>query len=654
MTDYFYDMDLVVDPLNPSNVVANGLVSIYDPADTAGVTLLALKDPSGLPLPNPLPSNANGFLPPRIATVPQTMWKSGGFTGYFNSYKGLRDESVAAVTAAQSAANDASTAAAQVVTTATVDGSGALVLTKASGATVNAGNVKGQKGDKGDKGDKGLDGSNVLPTDDAIKQAINDTASATRGALNATYEPKGAAATAAAPKLDKTEAATTYLANSGARINDVGATAALMQNLDAAGSSCAIQVLGDSTGVSTTRWVYLMAQYLASQYPAFTVRHRFWNDGTQLYDAPTTLQTGPGGNRYAQFISGQNAWLYITNSAALNITADLDVSAQVALDDWTPAAAQAIVGRFNSAGTRSWMLRVTTTGNLELTWSNDGTATSAATSTVAPTVADGATLWVRVTLDVDNGASGRDIKFYTSTDGAAWTQLGATVTQATVTTIFNAAYRMELGARSNGSDYLLGKLYEIRIRNGINGPTIVPVSPELWEPATNAGGKITWGGAPVLDVINGSRSGANIYFLNDVVREPIMTPQYTTLLTFLSCSHNDSTRMGPQYLGDWDNLLATVKSRLPMSSIVVVGQNPRATPADVIPQHAARLAQLAGWSTRNGARFVNVYRAFMDYLAANPAVTLTSLLDNLGIHPTDAAYSTIYWPAIRSMFERRS
>jgi len=190
VTDYFYDMDLVVDPLNPANVVANGQVSIFDPADTTGATLLALKDPSGLPLPNPLTSNANGFLPPRIATVPQTMWKSGGFTGYFNSYKGLRDEAVGAVSAAQTAANSASAAANEVVTTAAVDGTGALVLTKASGATVNAGQVKGAKGDKGDKGDKGADGANVLPTDDAIKQAINDTASATRGALNATIDDK--------------------------------------------------------------------------------------------------------------------------------------------------------------------------------------------------------------------------------------------------------------------------------------------------------------------------------------------------------------------------------------------------------------------------------------------------------------------------------
>jgi YD repeat-containing protein len=187
VTDYFYDMDLVVDPLNPANVVANGQVSIFDPADTTGATLLALKDPSGLPLPNPLTSNANGFLPPRIAQVPQTMWKSGGFTGYFNSYKGLRDEAVGAVAAAQTAANSASAAANEVVTTAAVDGSGSLVLTKASGAQVNAGPVKGAKGDKGDKGDKGLDGSNVLPTDDAIEQAIKTAGTKTATALSATY-----------------------------------------------------------------------------------------------------------------------------------------------------------------------------------------------------------------------------------------------------------------------------------------------------------------------------------------------------------------------------------------------------------------------------------------------------------------------------------
>jgi hypothetical protein len=112
MTDYFYDMDLVVDPLSPANVVADGLVAIYDPADTAGTQLIALKDPSGNPLPNPLKANAQGFIPPRIATLPQTMWKSGGYTGYFNSFVGLRDEAVAARIAAESAAASAASNAA--------------------------------------------------------------------------------------------------------------------------------------------------------------------------------------------------------------------------------------------------------------------------------------------------------------------------------------------------------------------------------------------------------------------------------------------------------------------------------------------------------------------------------------------------------------
>ena len=42
----------------------------------------------------------------------------------------------------------------------------------------------GAKGDKGDKGDKGADGANVLPTDAAIKDAINNPASATRAAIS--------------------------------------------------------------------------------------------------------------------------------------------------------------------------------------------------------------------------------------------------------------------------------------------------------------------------------------------------------------------------------------------------------------------------------------------------------------------------------------
>src|SRR5690349_16786266 len=96
MTDYPYRMQLVVDPDNPRNVVAAGSVSIYDSEDTAHTTLLALTDPSGVPIPNPITSNANGFTPPFVTTSPEVLWVSGPYTDYFQSYKGMRDEAVAA------------------------------------------------------------------------------------------------------------------------------------------------------------------------------------------------------------------------------------------------------------------------------------------------------------------------------------------------------------------------------------------------------------------------------------------------------------------------------------------------------------------------------------------------------------------------------
>lgn len=443
-----------------------------------------------------------------------------------------------------------------------------------------------------------------------------------------------------------------------ARINDVGATAALMQNLDAGAASCAIQVLGDSTGVSNTRWPYLMGQYLAAKYPAFTVKHRLWNDTNQTYDAPTVIQTGTGGAepRYGQLTGTNNVWLYQPQSTSTDISGDLDVSMNVALEAWKPAAQMTLASKFGPATpNRAWRFSVRTTGLLELQWSPDGgTTLPTAASTVAPTVADGASLYVRATLQVNTPSGSWTVTFYTSTDGYTWTQLGGAVTATGSTSMAAVSSNLELGGRSNGSDLLKGKIYSVHIRRGINGPTVAPVNPESWPALTNNAGTVNWGGTPVLEIINGSKSGAGLVYLNDTTRQPIMTPDYGTLLTFLSTSHNDGNSLGPTLLSQWDTMLTGVKSRLPMAAVVAVGQNPRATPAASITQHAGRLAQIAGWAQRNGVKFINVYRAFTDYLTANPTVTLTSLLDNLGIHPTDAAYASVYWPAMRTMFERRS
>lgn len=69
---------------------------------------------------------------------------------------------------------------------------------------------------------------------------------------------------------------------------------ALMQRLRRNQEDAVIAVLGDSTGNETTEWVYRLAQYLGSLFATHSVIYRLWNDGTQTYDAPVTIQTGSG------------------------------------------------------------------------------------------------------------------------------------------------------------------------------------------------------------------------------------------------------------------------------------------------------------------------------------------------------------------------
>lgn len=66
--------------------------------------------------------------------------------------------------------------------------------------------------------------------------------------------------------------------------------AVLTSRLQADNENCVFTVIGDSTGVSGTRWVYLVSQWLKAQYPRYNVNYYVFN-GTN-YDAPISLQVG--------------------------------------------------------------------------------------------------------------------------------------------------------------------------------------------------------------------------------------------------------------------------------------------------------------------------------------------------------------------------
>ena len=210
------------------------------------------------------------------------------------------------------------------------------------------------------------------------------------------------------------------------------------------------------------------------------------------YDATTRVFTVASGNPVTDGVIAGTHWVGVSDGLAslrcvgvansyattpdsvpLSIVGDLDVRARLSLDDWTPSPNCTIVSKWTNSGQRSWVFRVTTSGVLSLFWSADGVTNAAViNSTTGLGLPDGAVKWVRVTLDVDNGAAGNDVKFYTSDDGSSWTQLGTTVTTAGVTSIFNGTDSVVVGGRADAVEQVVGKVYYAEVRDGIGGAIV--------------------------------------------------------------------------------------------------------------------------------------------------------------------------------------
>ncbi len=163
-----------------------------------------------------------------------------------------------------------------------------------------------------------------------------------------------------------------------------------------------------------------------------------------------------------------------TDAAALDIVGDIDLVARVQPDSYLPGSDQILVGKRQVAGQHSYRLGLLS-GKVKIFWSADGTTILSAISTVnVPFTTEAG--WVRATLDVDNGASGNTVTFYTAADAAteptSWTQLGAAVVTAGVTSIFSSTSIVEFGSNLTGGNQIIGTLKRAIIRNGIGG-TIV-------------------------------------------------------------------------------------------------------------------------------------------------------------------------------------
>jgi hypothetical protein len=169
------------------------------------------------------------------------------------------------------------------------------------------------------------------------------------------------------------------------------------------------------------------------------------------------------------------------DSAANSVTGDITLRVRAAATDWTPGAVQTLIAKWNTTGNqRSYQLAINTDGTLNYSWSADGTAVISKNSTVATGIADLASKYLKVTHDVDNGAAGNDVKFWLSDDGVNYTQLGATVTTAGTTSIFNGTAALEVGSIDSGTAQLFnGRVFSADVAAGIDGAAVASFDASL-------------------------------------------------------------------------------------------------------------------------------------------------------------------------------
>lgn len=169
---------------------------------------------------------------------------------------------------------------------------------------------------------------------------------------------------------------------------------------------------------------------------------------------------------------------------------DIDLRVDVTPASWNPQYADVLFSQWSNTDGVAWMLTLqgfTDNGFLTFRWF-DGSGVQLHSSTILPLDIDPRKT-VRVTMDVDNGAGEREVKFWLgdSVDGP-FTQLGTTHT-GPVTAIQAAAADIETGSGDGGrgvfanTNPLRGTIHRAQLREGIDGAILVDPDFESQEPS---------------------------------------------------------------------------------------------------------------------------------------------------------------------------
>jgi hypothetical protein len=166
------------------------------------------------------------------------------------------------------------------------------------------------------------------------------------------------------------------------------------------------------------------------------------------------------------------------DAPSLDITGDITLIMDIALDDWSPVADQSVVSKDEPNTQRSWGFAIqAVTGRPYLFWTTDGTNATASFTwdglfTGFSGVPNGERRKIAMTVDANNGVGSSYTRVWQTEDnGATWRPLGGPGV-APIINIFVSTASLAIG---NG---FAGKIHSVSVRNGI-GPDGFPGGTEV-------------------------------------------------------------------------------------------------------------------------------------------------------------------------------
>lgn len=218
---------------------------------------------------------------------------------------------------------------------------------------------------------------------------------------------------------------------------------------------------------------------------------------------------------------------------------DLDIRVHLAADDWTPGGfGKIIASQWGSAGNESWFLGLTATGQLQFSFTVDGSTDQNRISTNPLGFTDGSDHWLRATLDADNGSTQHVVTLYTGTDGTDWTVLQEFTTAGAVA-LFNSTADLVVGDLGGGGLAFDGRIRYVELRSSIGGTIVAApdfmAQPEGTTSFVDGTGK-TWtvNGAATIDIDTTTPFDEYYGFVSGPWTQDLRPPEYADCVLHLT------------------------------------------------------------------------------------------------------------------------